>query len=383
MGNKLSGNGTINLDNGHVYEGQYQQAAPHGMGKMTYKDGRITEGIWKHGKLVYEGELNEKGEPHGKGKMIYSNGTYEGEWKDGLGQGRGVYNLDNGEVFEGELRDGRSDGKGIAKYPDGSSYVGQYQDGSAHGKGIYTWADGSYYDGDLKYGNRDGKGIEKTSEGRVIYEGGYKDDCRDGNGTGYFKNGDVYSGAWCDDEINGTGIMTYANKDVYHGQWKKGYKNGEGTMKFHNGDVYKGEFSDDKMHGVGEYEYAEAAAVGNKIMKSIGTWKEGKKCGLFKDIYLKQVYYDNDEITTESIQNEEAKGGTEVKHETKSEDKDVEEPNHFPVYYDNDEITTESNQNEEAKTDTDVKHETKSEDKDVKEPLRWKRHIKAFQASLL
>ena len=64
-------------------------------------------------------------------------------------------------------------------------------------------------------------------------------------------------------------------------------------MKFHNGDVYTGEFSNDKMHGKGTYECAD----GN-IFKSIGEWKDGKKCGLFEDVVRssKQVYYENDEV---------------------------------------------------------------------------------------
>ena len=41
---KASGKGTITDDNGDVYEGEYQDTEPHGVGKMTYKDGgRRTE----------------------------------------------------------------------------------------------------------------------------------------------------------------------------------------------------------------------------------------------------------------------------------------------------------------------------------------------------
>ena len=70
-----SGKGTIAFDNGDVYEGAFQDNEPHGVGKMTYKDGRICEGIWKKGKIEYEGELNGDGKAHGRGKLIYSNGT--------------------------------------------------------------------------------------------------------------------------------------------------------------------------------------------------------------------------------------------------------------------------------------------------------------------
>jgi len=82
------------------------------------------------------------------------------------------------------------------------------------------------------------------------------------------------------------------------GQWREDRKDGKGIMKYHNGDVYTGEFSDDNMHGKGVFEYAAG-----DILKSIGEWKDGKKCGLFEDIVRssKQVYYDNDEVKSNSI----------------------------------------------------------------------------------
>ena len=57
--------------------------------------------------------------------------------------------------------------------------------------------------------------------------------------------------------------------------------------------LYKGEFSNDKMHGQGTFEYANG-----DVWKSMGEWKEGKRCGVFDNIerVSKQVYYDNDEI---------------------------------------------------------------------------------------
>ena len=107
--------------------------------------------------------------------------------------------------------------------------------------------------------------------------------------------------------------MTYANQDqdiyTYDGEWEMNRKDGKGKLTFHNGDVYEGEFSNDKMHGKGTYEYAAG-----DILKSIGEWKEGKKCGLFEDIVSvsvrvevgKQVYYDEDEVKADSNVNRES-----------------------------------------------------------------------------
>ena len=59
--------------------------------------------------------------------------------------------------------------------------------------------------------------------------------------------------------------------------------------------MYEGHFSNNKLHGKGAYEYAS----GN-VLKSIGEWKEGKKCGLFEDIVRKRVHYENDEVKVDS-----------------------------------------------------------------------------------
>ena len=42
--------GTLNYDNG-VYEGELA-LAPHGVGKMTSVDGRVSTGIGKNGQIV-------------------------------------------------------------------------------------------------------------------------------------------------------------------------------------------------------------------------------------------------------------------------------------------------------------------------------------------
>lgn len=48
---------------------------------------------------TYTGDLVE-GKRHGKGKMVYDSGnTYEGEFKDGNFDGKGVYSW-NGKLFE-------------------------------------------------------------------------------------------------------------------------------------------------------------------------------------------------------------------------------------------------------------------------------------------
>ena len=64
------------------------------------------------------------------------------------------------------------------------------------------------------------------------------------------------------------------------------------------------------MHGKGTYSYAAG-----DLSKSVGEWKEGKKFGFFEDVVRvsKQVYYDIDEVRSDS----------KVKRETPSDDEDT------------------------------------------------------------
>ena len=63
--------------------------------------------------------------------MYYNNGfKYEGEWKNGLREGKGIYylNKDNlqGDRYEGDFIKVQAEGKGISYYSNGDRYIGEY-----------------------------------------------------------------------------------------------------------------------------------------------------------------------------------------------------------------------------------------------------------------
>lgn len=60
-------------------------------------------------------------------------------------------------TYQGECRKGLAQGKGVAHGID--SYEGEFRKGLPEGLGVYKWADGSYYEGYWKQGLRDGSGI--------------------------------------------------------------------------------------------------------------------------------------------------------------------------------------------------------------------------------
>ena len=242
---KHSGKGTLNYSNGDVYKGVFEDDEPQRIGKMTYKDGRVSGGIWKNGKIVYEGQLAANVKAHGRGKRVYSNGSYEGDWNDGL-----------------------MDGKGTYKWLDGTLYEGDWKNGKIHGKGTQKRFDGSVYEGES---GRTAKCTERESKSGLMEVWNMMENGRTVFGmerelaTTKTVTLILYTSEWRADKRHGNGVMTYANQDRYDGEWKENRKDGKGTMKYHNGDVYEGEFSKDNMHGQGTFEYAAG-----DVLKSIG-----------------------------------------------------------------------------------------------------------------
>ena len=87
---------------------------------------------------TYEGEF-KNGLKDGKGTMNYKNEyAYEGDWKEGKREGKGTYiNKITQEKLEGDFKSDKAEGKGIATYKDGSKYEGDYKNWQKDGKGIY------------------------------------------------------------------------------------------------------------------------------------------------------------------------------------------------------------------------------------------------------
>lgn len=61
--------------------------------------------------------------------MVHHNGdVYEGDWVDGLKEGRGYYTWENGDVYEGEFKNGVREGFGEFKWANGESYKGLWKE---------------------------------------------------------------------------------------------------------------------------------------------------------------------------------------------------------------------------------------------------------------
>ena len=257
------GKGILSYNNGDEYTGEFKDDNADGLGKMIYANGNIYIGAWLEGKQdgdgkmfykngdIYDGDWL-KGKRHGQGKMVFSpllpnvvatpslwwvenlrrerdslmpkfvkpehdeaTSTYEGEWKDDKLNGSGTMIFANATgKYQGNFKDNVRDGKGTMIYSNGEQYDGQWSKGKRNGKVILTFA--NLHD----------------DEGRIIsYEGNFKDNVRDGEGTLLYENGVKFIGLFKDNVRDGEGIMTYTNGDTYKGEWKNNEMiNGRGIM---------------------------------------------------------------------------------------------------------------------------------------------------------
>ena len=128
---------------------------------------------------------------------------YDGEWKDGKRNGRGVYTWANGDRYDGEWKDGKQNGRGVFTYGEGSQfrgdrYEGEFTNDKRNGRGVLTYGDGNRYDGEWKDGKQNGRGVYTWA------------------------NGNRYDGEWKDGKMNGRGVYTWANGNRYDGEWKDG-----------------------------------------------------------------------------------------------------------------------------------------------------------------
>lgn len=126
---------------------------------------------------------------NGKGEMKFSSGSYNGQWKDGLRNGYGVFSWDNGDV-----------------------YKGNWVEDKRHGAGEYTWHDGSRYKGNYSHGIRSGYGIYYYTNG-TIYEGTWQNNLKHGIANFYYKQSVNLGGKYFNNEyVSGTGV----NQESYN-----------------------------------------------------------------------------------------------------------------------------------------------------------------------
>jgi hypothetical protein len=184
------GRGVMRYYNGNKYVGEFIDDFPEGFGTFTYVE--IGENGERSGRHRYEGDF-KRGKRQGKGLYVSANGdTYTGLFENNLYHGMGTLKSNNGDIYEGEWKKGRASGKSnTVKYRNGDLYVGGMKAGFLHGEGEFRWRrnQGSYK-GEWFKGQPQGRGIR------------------------IFLNGNKFTGSFYDGRINGDGVMSYANGEI-------------------------------------------------------------------------------------------------------------------------------------------------------------------------
>jgi len=197
-------------EEGFVYYGEVVEGMANGYGYAQWDDGSKYVGNWENDKI------------HGEGTFYDAEGNkFEGEFKDGERNGNGTMYYANGDEFEGEWKYGVKHGQGTMLWASGAKYEGAWEYGVRHGKGVYYWTNGDKYEGEFKNDARHGQGTYNYTSG-AKYEGEWKNGVKHGQGTAYYANGDKYEGAWSNDLKHGKGTMYYENGEKESGTWENG-----------------------------------------------------------------------------------------------------------------------------------------------------------------
>ena len=157
----------------------------------------------------------------------------------------------------------------MVKNKDGK-YLGQINinNGNLDGKGVFIWNNGIKYIGNWKKGSMDGEGTLYDKDNKLIFEGNYIYNKKNGKGRFIYKDNEYYEGEFLDDKMEGKGIYYYQNGDKWEGYFKNNMKNGVGIMTSHNGkDVFLYEFENDNYMRSIQLNSQEIESVKNLLQE--------------------------------------------------------------------------------------------------------------------
>ena len=166
---KRSGFGISFNDDG-IYFGQVDENFPCGKGTLYTVTGDTIEGSFERitkEDAAIPSALGEnpylRGLPHGQCTICFADGSfYEGNVKDGIIDGNGIYINALGERMEGLFHNGVLHGPGKMLTVTGEILEGHFVHGELHGYGSFV-SPSHQYEGMFDHGEKSGKGQERIS----------------------------------------------------------------------------------------------------------------------------------------------------------------------------------------------------------------------------
>ena len=156
-------------------------------------------------------DTRKKNIPDGMAIVTLSDGEkYSGEFKNGLFDGTGTYEVPGSHEITGLWKEGHIV-NGQVFFEDGRIYLGEFKNGKFDGKGTMTSPDGSTYRGQWKNHNAEGKGTLT-----------YAKDIKDENGNITTKGGTCHEGTWKDGFQEGLFNIVYSDGAVCEAYFEKG-----------------------------------------------------------------------------------------------------------------------------------------------------------------
>jgi len=173
---------------------------------------------------------------HGQGKEYSSDGFYTGEWQNGLKHGTGTEIKTDGSYYKGQWSKNQKHGDAAIDFsgPDNASYSGSVSQGKLDGYGFYK-SKAIIYEGEFKHDSKEGEGTLLNPDGTFEYHGNWKKGIRHGNGIRQYQDGSEYVGSFFNNKKHGKGKETYSNEDIYEGQFQNDMRHGKGTYTWRNG----------------------------------------------------------------------------------------------------------------------------------------------------
>ena len=151
---------------------------------------------------------------------------------------------------------------------DNNFYSGPMHFGKKNGIGILSYKDGKMtYNGNFKNDLRNGKGTFIAEDKKYYYEGEWLNDVMEGKGSLSSNVIGKYVGEFHKDLFEGKGNLIELNGDIYSGSFYKGKKYGKGELKLNNGSLYTGYFKNNKYHGKGKLVDSNGKVIFEGIFK--------------------------------------------------------------------------------------------------------------------